>query len=529
MAINSLDYPELSPSQAAKLFHLSPQEIRTLDRARQALLSSASVIHSKLCSRLSLLPGCAELLDSDGRRSRPGRGVTRWLDLALRPWSPATRQPKLKHLATFCCRIGVPAGYIAAIFSCLHEVCADILSEAATAGKLPDESAANVIRIVNKRLATEQLGLLAVYSKHSCRIHELHMEQMQQKIQGRSDLLASTVALSQAISQEIEESQVISVLAHHVMDTFSPDCLMIHTVESGDLLETPVTIINGKVVRLPEDDRTQALRSDWRLCRAARTGNLFHVPDVTSALVRCTVQIREQTSGSYCCVPLASSTEVFGCMHLRRLRAGAFSEEDLEILSVYGRLVGAALTSLRLLKLNRQQADTDPLTGLHNRRYFHAMLEKEEMLLNRRGGSACVLMIDVDQFKQVNDQHGHEPGDRLLQELANVLRNTVRRTDEIARYGGDEFVVMLRDCKPADALRLASNITEKVLETQILAEGGHEVGATVSVGVAGSPAHARGLEETILLADAAMLRAKKAGGNQAAVFQTSPASAVAGE
>ena len=458
------------------------------------------------------------MLGMNGRGGRGRRGIRRWVDWALRPWNPEIREPRLKHLGILGAKIGISAAHIAAVFSSLQEASLEVLDSKRKSGELESEAFHLLAKVVRKRLATEQLGLLSVHSDHRRRRLQAHIAERERKLQHRAVRLSSTVSLSQAIADEIDESTMIRTLARHVMNTFAPDYLAIHIIEGGDLVETPVTIVDGEVVDCGDDAPMQALRKDWSLCRAARTGRLFHVADVSNPLIKCEHQACEQSSGSYCCVPLAGGTEVLGWMHLRRNVPHAFSEEDLEVLSIYGQMVQTALRSLRLLKENRHQAATDPLTGLDNRRCFETMLTREQRVLERRDGRVCVLMADVDRFKEVNDTLGHEVGDQILKALADTLRNSIRQSDEVARIGGDEFVLLLRDCDGDNGLKVAEKITREVGQKRLRSPTGKEFQLALSLGVAACPQHAQTLAETVTLADAALLRAKNSGRNQSALF-----------
>jgi diguanylate cyclase (GGDEF)-like protein len=513
------NWHDLSASQAAKLFHLSTDEIQELARARKILAKSIDRIFSRLCSKLSILPGGAQLLVHHNKHShRAHGGLEHWLDRALRPWNPIRREPNFKHLAILCAKRNISVSYITAILCCLEEACLETLASEHRDGHLERDAFDTLCKVIRKRLSTEQLGLLSVYGEHHSRRIEKQIHQMEQNIQIRSKRLGSTVSLSQAVAEEIDENQVMRILAQHVMETFNPDHLSINTIEECNLVATPISIVKGQLVDLPDDLHMRALRKDWHLCRAARTGKLYHVDDVRSALVKCPHQAWPQTCGSHCCIPLSNRTQVFGWMHLRRRQVEAFSEEDLEVLGIYGQMVGTALTSLRLLKENRHQATTDPLTGLFNRRYFQSVLNKEDLILSRRGGIISIMMLDLDKFKKVNDQFGHAIGDRVLRSISDLLLEVARKTDEVARIGGDEFVLLLRDCDSHSAARVADKLLKSLQKKRILLDHSRTLDMGVSIGIASSPEHAPTLEETVLLADVALLQAKEQGRNRYTIF-----------
>jgi diguanylate cyclase len=155
---------------------------------------------------------------------------------------------------------------------------------------------------------------------------------------------------------------------------------------------------------------------------------------------------------------------------------------------------------------------TDPLTGLPNRREFNSRLEERMSAWNRRREVFSLLMLDVDYFKKLNDQHGHLAGDQMLATIARTVRSAVRREDVVARYGGEEFAVLL----PNTTLEQAAIVAEKVREAVsriIMPFNGADISATVSGGLA-AVLPDESAEPLIQRADAAMYRAKQAGRNR---------------
>ena len=167
-----------------------------------------------------------------------------------------------------------------------------------------------------------------------------------------------------------------------------------------------------------------------------------------------------------------------------------------------------------LLRLNRQLEDVleaaqkDPLTGLYNRAYFESALRRRIEFAHRRTDTVAVALIDVDRFKEVNDTQGHGMGDLALQQIARLLASQGRETDVIARYGGDEFALLMPGTSIESAVIVADRIRHLV-ESQNIAG----IPLTLSIGIAACPADAITLSALIELADEAMYRAKDAGGN----------------
>jgi diguanylate cyclase (GGDEF)-like protein len=163
---------------------------------------------------------------------------------------------------------------------------------------------------------------------------------------------------------------------------------------------------------------------------------------------------------------------------------------------------------------------TDFLTGWHNRRYLNARLKEELARAQRQGGVLTCLVIDLDRFKLINDQHGHLVGDMALREAAQRVDAQIRGSDAAARFGGDEFVVLAPGVTPEQAAALAERIRVAVSDAPLVVSGDVNVAMTVSIGVAGvtverSEQDLKGVAERLLsAADAALYRAKQLGRNR---------------
>ncbi|MBR7833425.1 GGDEF domain-containing protein [Actinospica durhamensis] len=162
-----------------------------------------------------------------------------------------------------------------------------------------------------------------------------------------------------------------------------------------------------------------------------------------------------------------------------------------------------------LLAQLRREARTDALTGLANLRAFEEFLDRELLVYERHGDPFSLLAIDVDHFKKINDTAGHPAGDAALRRLADLLADAVRRTDMVARVGGEEFGVLLTDCSCAEAIERAEGLRQAVQD----AAASWPQPLTVSVGVARVPDHADDGAGLRAAGDAALYQAKSAGRN----------------
>ena len=181
-----------------------------------------------------------------------------------------------------------------------------------------------------------------------------------------------------------------------------------------------------------------------------------------------------------------------------------------------------ALDNALLLKRAEALSVTDDLTHLYNSRYLNLVLRRETKRASRSGRPLSLLFLDLDGFKTVNDTHGHLAGSRALVEAAAVIRGSARETDVVARFGGDEFALVLPDTGGEGSFAVGERIRERIAAHSFLARDGLNLRLTVSVGVATLPDAAASADELMRAADAAMYQVKGRGKNgiQAAAAPT---------
>jgi diguanylate cyclase (GGDEF)-like protein len=185
------------------------------------------------------------------------------------------------------------------------------------------------------------------------------------------------------------------------------------------------------------------------------------------------------------------------------------TQDDATVLALAAREVALPLHAVMLMEETGRLASTDMLTGLANRRIATEALARELESRDRRPRSVGVALVDVDFFKRINDRHGHSVGDRALQHVAQVLLNTARTGDLFARWGGEEFLVLLSNVGEEGARTAAERIRRAIASSLVSLENGSELPITVSVGVA--LARGRGMDAVLEAADAALYAAKGRG------------------
>lgn len=232
---------------------------------------------------------------------------------------------------------------------------------------------------------------------------------------------------------------------------------------------------------------------------------------------------RVESIGGHLLTPIVHRNKLLGIVligekHNKKL----YSQSEVEILSLLTNFLAVALTNVRLYKEMERVSVTDPLTGLFNRRYFENFLQNEVSRARRFNHPLSLVMLDVDHFKNYNDCLGHPAGDRLLQQLANVLTKTARSTDILARYGGEEFCVILPEIGQDGALSFSERLRNLVFsypfEKREIQPNKH---ITISLGTATYPSDAQMMKELVVKADMALYQAKKMGRNQVIVYSES--------
>ena len=206
--------------------------------------------------------------------------------------------------------------------------------------------------------------------------------------------------------------------------------------------------------------------------------------------------------------------ETIGAMSIAR-RGSAFSIEQCDLLAYLTTQTAVSLENADLHRRVQRQAITDELTGLSNVRHFHDLLDQEIERAQRFNNHIGLVMVDIDNFKQVNDTYGHPQGDLVLKEVARVLEEQSRDIDYPARYGGEEMSVILPQTDIGGAAMLAERMREAIEELRVRRlDGGGVLKMTASFGVAALPGSATDKRYLIAVADDALYRAKRAGKNR---------------
>jgi diguanylate cyclase (GGDEF)-like protein len=221
---------------------------------------------------------------------------------------------------------------------------------------------------------------------------------------------------------------------------------------------------------------------------------------------------RGRTVGSLGVVPLGGRAGVIGAIVLEGGAAGSVEHRDLRSVKLLAALAAGSLDALDDFETAEREANTDKLTGLPNRRAFAAQFAPALDRADRFGEPVAVLMCDIDQFKAVNDTHGHDAGDAVLLSVGATLQRGARAVDSCARFGGEEFVLLLPRTNRVSALEVAERL-RRAIELRPVKVAGRELRVTASFGIAVYPATVTSRDELLAAADRALYQAKRDGRN----------------
>ncbi len=315
-----------------------------------------------------------------------------------------------------------------------------------------------------------------------------------------SKTLTSTLELNDILTTIMKKSKKLIKA-----ETWS---ILLLDEETGELVFEKIT---GK-----KEDRTKIKKIRLKMGEGiagwvAQEGIPVVIPDVSTDKRFCSAIDKETDIGakSLMCVPIQSKGNIIGVLEVVNKATGtAFTKDDLDIIM---RIVDHAAIAIERASLYQKMAElsiTDDLTKLFNTRYLDRTLEIEITRSTRHKSSLALIFMDIDHFKIINDNYGHLVGSKLLVEVGQLLIKRLRTIDIVARYGGDEFVIVLPQTLPTAAVQIAERMRKAVEQNVFLKKEGYSLRLTASFGVASYPESAKSKEDLLRLADEAMYRVK---------------------
>ncbi|MEO5374866.1 MAG: diguanylate cyclase [Alphaproteobacteria bacterium] len=329
--------------------------------------------------------------------------------------------------------------------------------------------------------------------------------------------LTRAAHFKQAIEEDENRDEIHGRLSGTLASEFSLSEFSFYEVVASKNQMVPLSVDGKAEADCRWCDPQIMVRSE--ACRARRTGHLVDGianPGICYAFA----PPPEQSDRRHICLPMILSGSVGNVLQL--VTAPGDEERmlaQIPYISVYLRETAPVLETKRLMDTLRESTLRDPMTSLNNRRFLEEYAESLVANIHRRKTHLTVMMLDLDHFKMVNDTYGHAAGDAVLKALAKVMRESVRASDLVVRYGGEEFLIILVDTGTEGADKVAENIRAAV-EQMSVNVGGVVLKKTISIGLADFPADSETFWQAVKFADVALYQAKEGGRNRVVRFKS---------
>jgi len=319
----------------------------------------------------------------------------------------------------------------------------------------------------------------------------------------RASQLEAINAIAQQTTAVLDLKELLSKVCLLIQQAFQVAHVSVLLKDEDDLV---LRACHGKLTaRVPEGGRLPSSDGLWG--RALEAGKTLMENDAASTPDS---GLYVET-GSVMCIPLVSFGQTLGLLVLDSDRSGAFNANDTQPLESVADIVATAIQNAYYVDRVKQLAYLDGLTGIFNRRYFELRIAEEIERARRFNTGMGVIMIDIDQFKRLNDEFGHLLGDEVLRQVSSLLHQQLRKIDVVCRYGGEEFGILLSQTSPQHSLAVAEKLRRMVERWQF---PGVPRPVTISAGTANYPEHGVTRDDLVKAADAGLYTAKQSGRNR---------------
>jgi len=255
--------------------------------------------------------------------------------------------------------------------------------------------------------------------------------------------------------------------------------------------------------------------------RVVQNGESFVTPDVSKEK-GCSQKdlARMESIKSLLSIPLKDKESAIGSLTIYRKNGSPFEENDLLLMSIFGAQAVEAVEKTNQLESLQRQAIYDYLTDMYNKKYLLQRIESEIKRGDRHNHAVSIIFIDLDDFKNFNDEHGHLLGDKLLKDFSLLVKNELRKNDVVGRFGGEEFVIVASETDKKGAMSLAKKLLALTKKHKFLGAKGSLAGVTFSAGISSYPDDGLTLPEIIQKADEAMYIAKSEGKSRVQIYES---------
>ena len=368
--------------------------------------------------------------------------------------------------------------------------------------------------------APEHAQRLQAFADHAATaIDNAHLYQEARRHAGQMTTLYD-VGLT--LTSNLEMTRVLETLHEQTRQVLPNDAFYVALFEpETGLVEYPLFYEDGRYIKQTGRDLHTQPGLTGRVILYGKTLYLPDLQDPVTIKAYPMLLTDGTPTRSYLGVPLIIRDQVIGMMAAQSCQPNFYNLEQIRLLETIATQAAIALENARIFKQMKQLAITNSLTGLYTRRHFTALGQVELERAMRYHHALAVIMVDIDQFKIINDTHGHSVGDQVLQTVAQICRSALRVSDILGRYGGEEFAIVLPETTPEGAQATAERIRFEISASAIVTTRGL-VQVTASLGLVILSEEIVSLETLLDHADHAMYEAKQAGRNQVKLATFSP-------
>ena len=334
------------------------------------------------------------------------------------------------------------------------------------------------------------------------------LEETRTNLESNVQYLRTMAEVSTVIAGTLDPEELYRIIPERVMAKLGLNdfCIMLYSWEAKRLVAKSVSVGIGGAM----PDFTLA-PGEGVAGEVFNTGEPAWIPDVRSSPDFLHYGGRRTDVRSFMCVPLVSKGRNIGVLMLNHPEPNAFEPELLPTMRVLASYLAIAIENAGMFGLVKSLSEKDSLTLLYNHGSFHEKLAIELERANRYVRPMAVIILDLDNFKEINDRYGHTTGDRVLALVAGALGAHLRKTDIAARYGGDEFAVILPETDLSSAAVIAERIAQGISNVRLDIGGENVISFTASVGYASCDHDAPGRGEILNIADRLMYDSKRRG------------------
>lgn len=344
--------------------------------------------------------------------------------------------------------------------------------------------------MITKASILIMLGLVVSYVTSKQDENQGRLEAQRQEVSGLNERLERSVAELRAVTE-------ITELIHSTLEVEAVGPMLL------DILEKVINIPSGSLYVVDKAKQETIFSASSLGATASRTYSGLELAGALPA---------SGPDGALSCIELVDHNQTVVVFCADSAAIDGLSADDRIVLGAVASELVVAVENSRLYRLTKRLAITDELTDLYNYRHLQQRLDDEMGRASRYNKRLSLLMLDLDDFKRINDTHGHIVGDRVLAEVGQLLKSTVREVDVVARYGGEEFTIILPETDASGAFIVAEKIREAISMHRFPdVEGGHSIHLTVSIGLSSYPVHAFDKESLLRSADDAVYHAKETG------------------